>query len=165
MNIAITILLVIFAIIFWWWFVGRNTPKFPPLEIENDDPLMIEAIEKARSSLGKFKELYANGYATDIQVKVPFLSNSGITEHLWAEVIELDETAVKVRYLTPPATHNGKLERVHSHPHSDIEDWVVFTESGDIYGGYSQRVMFKRGREQWGSLPPELEKQESRYVA
>lgn len=165
MNIAITILIVVGLILLWWWFVGRNTPKYPPLDMKDDDPLMLEAIGKAKNSIGKFRELYKSGGFSDVQIKIPFLTNNDVTEHLWAEVLELNDDEVKVRYLTPPVTHTGKLERIHAHSIQEIEDWVVFAKSGDIFGGYSQRVMFVRGREQWGSLPPELEAQESKYVA
>ena len=35
----------------WWWFVARNLPEAPPLTIADDDPLMLEAIAKARASI------------------------------------------------------------------------------------------------------------------
>ena len=165
MNIVIIILILAALAVIWWWLFGRNTPKYPPLEIKDDDPLMLEAINKAKSTVDELRRLYTEGNATDVQVKVPFLSSSETTEHLWAEVLEIQNEEIKVRYLTPPVTHKGKLERIHIHKISDIEDWAVFMKSGNIYGGFTQRVMFKRGREKWGSLPPELEKQESKYVA
>ncbi|MDO3386606.1 DUF2314 domain-containing protein [Gilvimarinus sp. SDUM040013] len=164
MNVVIIILIIVALLVLWWWFIGKNIPKYPPLDIKDDDPLMLEAIEKAKSSIGKFQKLYKAGGFSDVQIKIPFLSSSDVTEHLWAEVLGLNDSEVKVRYLTPPVTHTGKLERIHDHPIQEIEDWVVVSESGDIFGGYSQRVMFVRGREQWGSLPPELEAQESKYV-
>jgi uncharacterized protein YegJ (DUF2314 family) len=150
--------------VLWWWFVGRNVPKYPPLVIDDEDPAMLAATEKARASLKRFRTLF-EGEPKETQVKVPFETNGGRTEHLWAEVIGLAATSITVRYLTPPVSHTGKLERVHEHPISDIEDWVVINERGEIQGGYTQRVMFERAREQWGRLPPELEKQASRYVA
>ena len=70
---------------------------------------------------------------------------------------------MEVRYLTPPVTHTGRLERLHTHPVSDLVDWQVELESGKYAGGYTMRVMFVRGREQWGSLPPEVEAEEKKY--
>ncbi len=167
MNATTLILIAVSLLVvwvLWWWFVARNIPKYPPIDIAEDDPAMLNAIDKARASLDRFRELYSMGMK-DVQVKIPFKTNAGETEHLWAEVLSLNETTVSVRYLTPPVSHTGKLERLHEHPISIVEDWVAFAESGDIYGGYTQRVMFERGRELWGALPPEFEKQESRYVA
>jgi uncharacterized protein YegJ (DUF2314 family) len=159
----VSIVLVIFAFS-WWWFIGRNTPKYPPLDISDDDPLMQEAIENAKSTINQFIELLSGEYS-EAQIKVPFTSSSGAIEHLWAEVLEIKEGVLRVRYYTPPVTHEGMLERLHEHNTTEIEDWIVILNSGEIHGGFTQRVMFKRGREQWGELPPELMKQESKYVA
>jgi uncharacterized protein YegJ (DUF2314 family) len=164
----VTILLVVAGAlvlwVLWWWFIGRNVPKFPPLAIADDDPAMVAATEKARKSLDRFRELFDAG-VKESQVKVPFVTSSGEREHLWAEVLEFGDTSMTVRYLTPPVSHTGTLERVNEHAISDIEDWVVFTHKGEIHGGYTQRVMFERARELWGGLPRELERQASRYVA
>lgn len=149
--------------VLWWWFVGRNVPKYPPLAIDDDDPAMLAAMEKARGSLERFRGLFA-AKPKDSQVKIPFATNGGKIEHLWAEVLHFEEASVTVRYLTPPVSHTGTLERIHEHPTSDIEDWMVIDQQGQFHGGYTQRVMFERARKEWGSLPAELEKQASRYV-
>jgi len=150
--------------VLWWWFVGRNVPRYPPLAIDDDDPAMVAATAKARASLNRFREFVAAG-VRESQVKVPFVTSAGEHEHLWAEVLTLTDASITVRYLTPPVSHTGKLERVHEHPISDVEAWLAITDNGEIHGGYTQRVMFERARELWGSLPRELEKQASRYVA
>jgi uncharacterized protein YegJ (DUF2314 family) len=160
--VAIVATLVALRLI-WWWFVGRNIPKYPPLAIDDNDPAMLAAQEKARASLDRFRALF-DEKPKESQVKIPFATSSGQLEHLWAEVLKLSQTSMTVRYLTPPVSHTGKLERVHDHALSDIEDWVVIDQQDQIQGGYTQRVMFERAREEWGGLPPELEKQASRYV-
>jgi uncharacterized protein YegJ (DUF2314 family) len=161
--LSIVVALVVIRVL-WWWFVGRNVPKYPPLTIDDNDPAMLAAYEKARGSLDRFRALFDSG-PKESQVKIPFATNGGQIEHLWAEVLKFSAASMTVRYLTPPVSHTGKLERVHDHPISDIEDWVVIDQQRQIYGGYTQRVMFERAREEWGGLPPELEKQASRYVA
>ena len=160
---------VLAAWVLWWWFVGRNVPRLPPLSVDEDDPRMLAAMEQARNSLDRFRQLVDRGDPQDpgevqAQVKVGFVSSSGTTEHLWAEVLELGESGVSVRYLTPPVTHTGQLERLHEHSLEDVEDWAVFTEAGRIHGGYTQRAMFAIARETHGDLPPELAEQEARYV-
>ena len=167
MNIAMLVSIVVGAVVLrllWWWFVGRNSPKFPPLQIADDDPAMLAAMERARATLPRFRTLFAEG-VKDAQVKVRFLSNAGEVEHLWAAVLKLSDSSLTVRYLTPPVTHSGKLERVHDHPIADVEDWAAITQEGAIHGGYTQRLMFSRARESWGKLPRGLAEQESRYVA
>jgi uncharacterized protein YegJ (DUF2314 family) len=156
---------VVVGVIIAWSFIGRrNVPKYPPLKISDEDPLMIEARQKAKSTTKNFLELIAGEYS-EAQIKVPFITSSGMTEHLWAEVLKHEGDILSVRYYTPPVTHTGKLERLHSHNISEISDWVVILKNGMIHGGLTQRVMFQRGKEQWGQLPPELLEQESKYVA
>lgn len=164
MSFELLIGFVVVSIVAWWWFIGRNKPKYPPLEIDDDDPLMLEAIQQANSTIPSFLELLSKKHS-EAQVKVPFTSSSGVVEHLWAEVLGAEGSVLELRYYTPPVTHEGKLDRVHKHNISEIEDWVVILEDGKIHGGFTQRVMFERGKEQWGELPPELAEQESRYVA
>lgn len=152
MNIGLVLAALVVLLAGWWWFIGRNKPKYPPLEIDDDDPLMLAAMEEAKSTIAKFLALLSSEHS-EAQVKVPFTTSSGVVEHLWAEVLEVKDNVLSVRYYTPPVTHEGKLDRLHDHNISEIEDWVVILANGKIHGGFTQRVMFKRGREQWGELP------------
>lgn len=146
----------------WWRFFHVARPAFPPLVVKPDDPLMRDAIAKAKETTARFREL-AGKPNRGSRVKVPFVSSSGTTEYLWAEVLSVRDSQMEVRYLTPPVTHSGQLERLHTHPVSDLVDWQVELESGKYAGGYTMRVMFVRGREQWGSLPPPLAEEEKKY--
>lgn len=156
-GVAVLVLLFI-----WWRFFHVARPEVPPLVIEPNDPLMQEAVRKAKDSIPRFREL-ASQPNRGVRVKVPFVSSTGTTEHLWAEVLSLRDAQMEVRYLTPPVTHNGRLERLHTHAVTDLTDWQVELPPGRYAGGFTMRVMFVRGREQWGSLPPELEAEEKKY--
>jgi len=159
----IIISVVILAVVYIWWrFFYIARPIFPPLSIAPDDPLMREAMLKAKESIARFREL-ASQPNRGLRVKIPFVSSSATTEFLWAEVLSFRDSQMEVRYLTPPVTHTGRLERLHTHPVSDLVDWQVESESGKYSGGFTMRAMFLRGREQWGSLPPELEAEEKKY--
>jgi len=135
-----------------------------PLQISPEDPLMQDATEKARAGLARFRELLAGGHGA-AAVKFPLATGSGNTEHVWADVLEQENDRVKVRVITPPVSHSGQLERVYTKSLDEIEDWQVSFPDGKIEGGYTMRVMFKRGREQWGKLPPDLEALEKKYGA
>jgi uncharacterized protein YegJ (DUF2314 family) len=124
---------------------------------------MAEAIERARGTLDQLRHLHS-APNTSVRVKVPFLTSAGVRELLWADVRRLGEEDVEVLYLTPPVTHTGRLERIHVHPIADVVDWQVELPDGAYRGGFTMRVMFTRGREQWGSLPAELEAEERRYA-
>lgn len=69
-----------------FWFARYARPEFPPLETRPDDPLMIEAREKAIASVPEFKTLF-DKYPGDALIKLRFVSNSGQTEYLWSEVL------------------------------------------------------------------------------
>ena len=146
----------------WGRFFHIARPAFPPLEISDDDPQMEEARLKGQSTLNQFRELYRAPHR-GARVKVPFVTSSGTREFLWAEVRQLGKQDVEVLYLTPPVTHTGRLERIHRHTLSDVVDWQIERLDGSYLGGFTMRVMFVRGRQQWGSLPPELEAEEQRY--
>lgn len=161
-SIIIVVFFALLAWAAWWWLVSKNRPDIPPLAIDNNDPLMIEARIKASESIPQLRELF-NDAKEFARVKVPFVSNSGETEHLWAELLSIDDNTIHVRYMTPPVSHSGKLERLHFHPVTDIEDWVFTKDPNKYVGGYSMRVMFKRGKELWGELPPELQREEKKY--
>ena len=147
----------------WWRFFHIARPAFPPLEFSDDDTEMNEARRRAQATLNRFRELY-RGPHQGARVKVPLITSSGTREFLWAEVRQLGEQDLEVLYLTPPVTHTGRLERVHRHSVDDVVDWQIELPDGSYRGGFTMRVMFARGRQQWGSLPPELEAERRRYV-
>jgi len=124
---------------------------------------MIEARRKAAESIPQMLELF-NGEVGFTKVKVPFVTSSGVTENLWSELLRVEGGTIHVRYETPPVSHTGKLERLHTHALADIRDWVYMKDPKRYLGGYSMRVMFNRGREQWGDLPPELKAEEAKYA-
>lgn len=162
MKFIIIPLVLVAAVFIWWRFFYVARPAFPPLSIAPDDPLMREAMAKAKDTIPRFRELAAQPNR-GLRVKVPFVSSSGTTEYLWSEVLAFHDSQMDVRYLTPPVTHTGQLERLHTHPVRDLVDWQVELDSGKYAGGYTMRVMFVRGREQWGDLPPEILAEEKKY--
>ena len=151
------------AFLYWVWQRIRSPrPKYAPLAIPPDDPLMLAAVERARATLPEFRGLLAASQGT-ASVKCPLVTSSGTVEHVWAEVLEHAGNQVKVRLVTPPVTHTGPLERLHTKSLDELEDWQVTLPDGKMRGGFTMRVMFTRGREHWGSLPPELEELERKY--
>ncbi len=164
MSAPVVVLVVLGAglLLLLGWRLRGARPAVPPLALDPDDPLMREAVRKARDALPRFRELLDRPHAA-AHVKVRFVSSTDETEYLWAELRLLGENEVEVLYTTPPVTHRGRLERIQKHPLTDVVDWQVETAEGLYEGGFSMLAMFERAREQWGSLPPELEAEERRY--
>jgi uncharacterized protein YegJ (DUF2314 family) len=142
------------------WRASRTAIR--PLEIAPDDPLMIEAVAKARRTLGRLREL-APGHPGATHVKVRFETASGSTEYLWGELLELREADMDVFLVNLPLTHSEKVERHRTFPLDDLVDWQVEMADRHFEGGGTMRVLFTRAREQWGELPSEMEKLERRY--
>lgn len=145
------------------FYSGSARPEFPPLETKPDDPLLLEAREKARGTLADFRGLFAQYPKTGI-IKLKFTSNSNQVEYLWAEVLAPDgDKAYKVRLMTPPVSHTGQLDRLYTCQEDDIEDWQVTDDKGQHLGAFSQRAMFKIARRDGVTLPQKLQDIEKLY--
>lgn len=165
MRTDMAILLAVAAILAIWLFVRWRSPRpdFPPLETSPDDPLMVEALAKARATVDEFLQLVREPKESAL-VKLRFESNSNQVEHLWAEVLEvLGDKELGVRLVTPPVTHSGELDRLHRCNLNDIEDWHVRDAQGKVYGGFSQRAMFAIARRDGVKLPRKLLEIEHEY--
>ena len=159
--ILLTVALLALVLLFLRWRSPR--PDFPPLPTAPDDPLLLDALSKAKASLDEFKRLLREPRQHAL-VKVRFVSNSDQVEHLWAEVLELvSETELGVRLVTPPVTHSGQLDRLWRCTFDDVEDWQVRDGAGRVHGGFSQRAMFAIARRDGVKLPARLVEQEKEY--
>ena len=147
------------------WVRWRSSQtEIRPLEIDDDDPLLVDAMLEARRTLDRLREL-APRYPGTTHVKVRFASASGRTEYLWAELRELREEDMEVFLVNLPVSHSERLERLRTVPIDDLADWQVEMEDGRFEGGGTMRVLFLRAREQWGELPSEMSELERRYPA
>jgi len=161
-GIAVGVLCAVGVWLFLRWKSPR--PEFPPLQTSPDDPLMVDALAKAKASVSRFLEL-ARAPQQHALVKLYFVSNSNQVEHLWAEVLEIvSESELRVRLVTPPVTHSGHLERLYQCSTEDIEDWQVRDSQGKIHGGFSQRAMFAIARRDGVKLPKKLLQHEAEYA-
>lgn len=163
MMIIIIILLGILALaLLWWFFIKVPRPEMTPLTIDENDPLMIEAIKNAKESIQEFIALF-KVYPDSSQVKIPFQTSSGQTEFIWAQAKAINNSIVSLFLLTPPITHTGNVDRNQTCDLDNIIDWIVFQENGKAKGGYTMKVMFKVAREKWGQLPDKLIEEEKKY--
>jgi len=148
-----------------WLFVRWRSPRpeFPPLATSHDDPLMIDALAKAKASRQEFLAL-ARGPKENALVKLRFVSSSDQVEHLWAEVLSVvSDQELDVLLVTPPVTHSGYLDRRYRCKLDDVEDWQVLDPEGKIHGGFTQRAMFAIARRDGIKLPRKLQQQEKHY--
>lgn len=148
-----------------WFYVRWRSPRpeFPPLNTSPDDPLMLEALAKAKATIRQFLALLRAPYQNAL-VKLLFVSSTKQVEHLWAEVQSVvSDTELDVLLVTPPVTHSGPLERRYICKVADIEDWHVRDQAGKVHGGFTQRAMFAIARRDGVRLPKQLLAQEREY--
>jgi hypothetical protein len=143
--------------------IGQMAGSHFVAPISDADPLMLKATEKARSTVDSLRALFKER-PRDTMVKIPFKTDSGDTEHLWGDLLELTSDRIKLRIKTPPATQKGKFDRVQERPLSDLEDWQVEQRDGSIRGAFGYQVVFLRTKEQLGKLPEQLAEHEKRFV-
>ncbi|MDR2452778.1 MAG: DUF2314 domain-containing protein [Candidatus Accumulibacter sp.] len=160
-SIIVALVLGIAVWLFMRWRSPR--PKYEPMAIDLDDPLMVDALAKAKDGMAQFLRL-ARTNKDSALVKLRFVSSSNQVEYLWAEVLEIiSDQEIGVRLLTPPVTHSGELDRLYRCDTEDIEDWQVRDDKGKLYGGFSQRAMFAIARRDGIKLPRDLLKNEYEY--
>lgn len=138
-------------------------PEFEPLITKPDDPMLLEAMQKARDTLDSFYGLLEK-FPENALVKLHFVSNTQQVEHLWAEVLGRSaEGGLNVRLATPPVTHKGHLDRLYTCEIKDIEDWAVRNDEDHIYGGFTEQAMFKIAERDGITLPEKLLARKSLY--
>ncbi len=140
----------------------RKPPK-APFELSPEDPLLLDAIQKARQSLPRMEELFAQR-PRDTYVKVTIDDKQGDPVHLWGQLLQLEEGMMRFKPMNQPLGETDLLPETLERPLADLEDWQVELADGKIHGGYTITVMFKKAKEQCENLPSEFEDQEDRYL-
>lgn len=131
--------------------------------LPDDDPDMLRAALRAKEALPTLRELARErpGHAA---VKFAFTTDANTTEHLWADLLELGESTMRVRVRTKPATHEGDFALEQERPIADVEDWQVEMADGTIRGGFGFGPIFAKAKKDLGALPPGLAEHEHRFV-
>jgi len=154
---SVAILAVAVACLFYLRSQDRET-SFNP--IQDDDPEMVSARQKARVELPKFRVLLASPHERAV-VKVPVTSSRGVVEWMWGDVREIRDTFVSLHFTGRPATHRGKFQPFQTFPINDLADWLVVTGERR-FGGYTQRVTFQR-LEAEGRMDPVTAAEAAKY--
>jgi len=106
------------------------TPRATPLS--PTDPLWIEAVGRARSTLPEMFSLLDAGH--EVWVKFP-VETSDAPEHVWARVITRSGDTLQCRIETPTIARSG--QNTADLQVDAIEDWQVELEDGTVRGGFT----------------------------
>ena len=139
--------------------LGKMFPgQPPPIPIETGEPLMEEAIQRARREWRRFERGLAEG-KREALVKYPLKTGFGDNEHVWAIAHAIDNGEV-VTSLSSEIVGNEvdvKVERQRI-PVSEIEDWLLLDVSGRMEGGFTQIAMAKIYKRDRGYVPYAIRK-------
>jgi uncharacterized protein YegJ (DUF2314 family) len=159
--VTFIVALVVAVVLYRRWRARQD--EFPPLQTAPDDPLMLEALAKAKASLPEFLARLQQAKDSAL-VKLRFVSSSNDVEHLWANVLSLvSEQELAVQLVTTPVTHTGALDPIRRCRLEDIEDWQVRDAAGKVHGAFTQRAMFAIARRDGVKLPKQLREIEHEY--
>jgi uncharacterized protein YegJ (DUF2314 family) len=158
----IGIVIVGSAVALFWKLIRPEAGLLAPLEAPADDKELADARRRAQENIAEFVTRYKER-PEGCLVKVPFVSSTGVTEHLVASVLQLYDESIIVRIDSTPVTHRGDIERVQRFRLSELSDWVVTMPSGRKRGGYTLQVQLARRKASGDTLLPELAAEEQLY--
>ena len=132
------------------------------MPIANDDPLMLNALERARETWKDFLEIYPQ-HRQDSIVKFKMQNTDGEYENLWGDLLDLHGENASVYLRTPPVGEMDIDDRNLTVPIENIVDWQIEFTDGSLRGGFTQQAAFKIYAREEGHMPPQFQEQLARY--
>lgn len=132
------------------------------IPVADDDPLMLEALAKARATMAQFLRLYPD-HQTDSIVKFLLVTDSGVKESVWADLVEIIGNDARVYIRTPPVHQTAPLERARTVPVAEIIDWQIEFRDGTLRGGFTNQALFRVFERENGYLPASIIPHISRF--
>jgi uncharacterized protein YegJ (DUF2314 family) len=130
------------------------------------DPDVLEATDRARATLDRFRELIATTaggnvfHSAKLRLRDPQLSEELGEDryfYMWVHFVTLEGDSFVGQTIQPPAGCTFLAAgQTHRFQGSDVYDWMV-NEDGRLHGGYSLRVMRK-------NLPEDLRAAYDRHI-
>jgi uncharacterized protein YegJ (DUF2314 family) len=115
----------------------------PIIEVDSDDPLMVEAVDKARLGWPQFVAAYEASAGENFSVKAP-VSHAGHTEFIWISVTGLEGDRVYGELGNDPGDLGSlKLGSKGSVRVADLNDWCYMDAQGNLAGGFTIEAVQK----------------------
>jgi uncharacterized protein YegJ (DUF2314 family) len=124
----------------------QGTMNVPIVEVSDDDPLMKQAVEKARRDWPKFVAAYEAGAGENFSVKAP-VTHAGRTEFIWVSVTAFEGDSIYGELGNDPGNLGAlKLGSKVSVPVADLNDWCYIDSKGNLTGGFTIMAVQKASR-------------------
>jgi uncharacterized protein YegJ (DUF2314 family) len=115
----------------------QDTLTVPVIEVAADDPLMQEAVAKARERLPEFIAAFEGSAGQDFSLKAP-VSHSGNTEFIWLAVTAVEGEQAYGTLANDPADLGPlKLGSKVKVPLAELNDWCFVDPQGNLQGGFT----------------------------
>jgi uncharacterized protein YegJ (DUF2314 family) len=114
-------------------------------EVNADDPIMQEAMKKARATLPEFWELKQRGdlNMTDFSLKVRFQGEEDIKEHIWLGDVEKTKDGFSGHLGNEPQFVDSlNADECVSFSEDQITDWMYMKDE-KVYGNYTMRAQMQ----------------------
>jgi len=124
----------------------QETLTLPIVEVADDDPLMKQAVEKARQGWPKFVAAYEADAGENFSVKAP-VTHAGNTEFIWISVTSVEGERVYGELGNDPGNLGSlKLGSKVSVRVAELNDWCYIDWQGNLTGGFTIEAVQKAAR-------------------
>ena len=121
-----------------------SNPSNPDvIQVADDDPRMLAAVEKARKEFATFRKRWEDRKEEDyFSVKAPITSGE-FTEFIWIEVTGMEPDYIHGKLANDPVNLEGlELDSQVEVPISDLNDWSIMSEDDEApLGLYTVKVL------------------------
>lgn len=124
----------------------QETMTVPLVEVAADDPLMVEAVQKARQAWPQFVSAYESQDGEGFSVKAP-ITRDNHTEFIWISVTALEGERVYGELGNDPANLGPlKLGSKVSVLVDEVNDWCFMDRQGNMTGGFTIEAVAQAAR-------------------
>lgn len=117
--------------------------SLPIVEVSDQDPLMIEAVGKARETWSQFVAAYEAQAGETFSVKAP-VSHRDKTEYIWIAVTAIEGDNIYGELANDPGDLGPlKLGSKVSVPVADLNDWCYIDSDTSLKGGFTIEAVKK----------------------
>ena len=135
---------------------------FPPFPVDPNDPMLIEAKQRAHRDISRLHAGLAEG-RREALIKYPLRMQDGDVEHVWGVLHSIEGDLANVTLVSETVGDVGDIEPRMRIGVAEIEDWALADSQGAMEGGFSHYAMAKLYKREQGYLPYALRKQLARF--
>jgi hypothetical protein len=132
------------------------------LWIDPQDPLFLQARARATQTNDRMMALHRR-FPGEVLVKLPWQTDGGKTERVWAELHSADGQDLMVRMVSRPVAHHGAVPEALRVPAEGIDDWLLETEEG-VHGAWSVQAELALAQREGVRVPDHVAAMRGRFL-